>query len=175
MGRAMTETAETRVRTLLVFLVTLFLAVWIGGSLVVDAMVIPSIFGLLPRVDAIDVGQAVFQRFNFLESLLGAATLLLAFALGRTGWGTRRRHLAATLVLLGMTLLSLVFLLGLTPAIIAKVQALRAAGVDLTGTDDMPPDRRALGTIHTIYAVLDLLKIVGGAVVFWLLAGRKTT
>ena len=43
------------------------------------------------------------------------------------------------------------------------------------GTDDMPPDRRALGTIHTIYTVLDLLKIVGGAVVFWLLAGRKTT
>ena len=171
----MTETAETRVRTLLVFLVTLFLAVWIGGTLVVDALVVPSVFGLLPRADAVDLGQAVFQRFNFLESLLCAASLLLAFALGRTGWGTRKRHMGATLLLLGMTLLSLVFLLGLTPMIVAKVEALRASGVDLNNRDEMPPEREALRTIHTVYAGLDFLKIVAGAVVFWLLAGRRTT
>ena len=71
------------------------------------------------------------------------------------------------------TMTVVVFLLFLTPAIIDKIDALREAGVNLDDRTRMPPERKALGTLHRVYAVLDGAKLIAGVVLFWLLATRK--
>ncbi|MHC4473391.1 MAG: DUF4149 domain-containing protein [Planctomycetota bacterium] len=169
----MTPAAEVRILTILAFLVTVIVAIWIGGSVTVDALVVPSLFDLLSREQAGDVGGAFFQRWNFAECLLGAAAVLLAFAMGMAGWRTRRRHLTGTGLLLVMTLIALVFLLVLTPAMDKKWESLKELGVNVNDPEDTGQEREAFRSLHRLYAMLDVLKILGGFAVFWLLAGRK--
>lgn len=169
----MSPAAEARILTVLAFLVTAILSVWIGGSVIVDSLVVPTAFESLPREDAADVGRAIFHRFNFAECLLGAAAVLLSFAMGRIGWGTKRRHLTATVVLNAMTVIALVYLLVLTPAIVDRLEELRDAGVNLDDETQMPPERVALRQVHAAYGALEVLKVLGGVAVLWLLASRK--
>jgi len=73
-----------------------------------------------------------------------------------------------------MTLLVMVFLLFLTPSIVNSIQQIRADGIDLNDTTRMTPERERMGLMHRIYAGLDLLKIVAGVGVLWLLASRRS-
>ncbi len=168
----MVDTGKARLRNLLAFLLTGILAVWVGGSIVVDALVVPSAFRHLPRKYAVEIGQVLFHRFNYVECLLGIAAVLLSFAIARQGWRTVRAHRTATGLVLFMTLVALAFLLLLTPAIASKVETLTDRGIDWGNPRMMPPERAALRTLHTIYGALDLLKIAAGVGVFWLLAKR---
>ena len=73
-----------------------------------------------------------------------------------------------------MTMLSLFFLLYLTPAITQRVEDLRAdAGVDLSDLTRMPPERVGLRRLHTLYMVLDAGKLALGALSLWLFASRR--
>jgi len=157
------------------FLLTVCIGVWIGGGIVVGAVALPTAFdpSVLPRDRAADYGVALFPKLNLFEGVLGAIAVLLAAFLGRAGWGTARRHRIATGSVLLMTAIVVVFLLFLTPAIVAKTEQLRADGVDLSDRADMPPDRVLLGRLHGAYAGLDLLKLLSGVVVLWLLASRR--
>ncbi|MEN8148468.1 MAG: DUF4149 domain-containing protein [Planctomycetota bacterium] len=160
---------------LLAFLTTVCVGVWVGGGIVVGAVALPIVFddSILPRDRAADFGVALFPRMNLFEGVLGAIAVLSCALLGRAGWGTARRHRIATGAVLTMTLIVVVFLLFLTPAIVAKIEKLRADGVDLSDRANMPPDRVALGRLHRIYAGLDLVKLIAGIAVLWLLATRR--
>jgi Domain of unknown function (DUF4149) len=160
-------------RGLLAFLLTLFLAVWVGGSILTDLILIPGAFRTIPREHAMVFGAAAFAHVNLLECLLGAASVLIAFVFGRAGWGTLRRHWTATFLLLGMTAFSLLFLLYLTPYITSKAEALLKMGIDLDDLTIIPPEREDLHTAHMIYALLDGLKIAAGVAVLWLLSSRR--
>lgn len=150
----------------------LLLAVWVGGSVIVDAVVVPVGLDVLPRMRFVEFGGGLFHRLNFVECILGAVGALLAFSIGRVGWGTRLRHLFATGALFAMTLLVLIFLLYLTPAMLDRVHELVRMGVDFTNPADMPPERVSFRTFHAVYSVLDVAKTLAGGAVLWLLATR---
>jgi predicted PurR-regulated permease PerM len=142
----------------------------------VAAVAVPTAFDVdvLPRDHAAEYGAALFPRMNLLEGVIGAAAVLLSAFLGRAGWGTARRHLAATSLVLGMTLLVIVFLLFLTPSIVDSIQRLHTDGIDLNDTSRMTPERERMGVLHRVYVGLDLAKITAGFVVLWLLASRRS-
>ena len=161
------------VRHVLLFFFTLFTAVWVGGSILTDLVLIPGAFRSLARNDAIAFGADAFGRVNFLECILGASAILIAFALGRSGWGTPARHRLAVSLACSMTAISLAFLLFLTPAIIYRVKELLASGFDFADLGENPPERASLRTIHHVYVALDAAKILCGIGLFWLLASRS--
>jgi uncharacterized membrane protein len=171
----MTPTTAARRHDLLAFLLTVCVAVWIGGGILVVAVVLPTAFdaSVLPRNHAAEFGSALFPRMNLLEGGVGAAAVLLSAFLGCAGWGTARRHRLATGLVLLMTLIVVVFLLLLTPAIVAKIEKLLDDGVDLSDPDRRPPERVQLGRLHRIYAILDVVKLLAGVTVLWLLASRR--
>jgi hypothetical protein len=169
----MVPRASQRQEDLAAFGLTLILAVWIGGSAVVDAAVVPSAFEMLPRGEAADLGATLFHRWNFVEGIAGILTVFLATTMGRGAWGSPRRHMTATAILLAMTLLVLGFLFLLTPAITSRLTELKEANVDLANPQAMPPTRREMHTLHTIYAALDVAKILAGFTVMWLLATKR--
>ena len=164
---------QRTLRRLLAFAMTVFLAVWVGGSVITDLVLIPTAFRELPREHAVVVGAETFRLFNLIESLLGAAIVLMAFSFGRLGWGTRRRHLIAISLTSVMTVCALLFLLVLTPYISGKAEGLLEAGVDLDDLTRMPPDRVDLRDAHIFYALLDGLKISAGVALLWLLTIRR--
>ena len=161
---------------LVAFLLTVCMGIWIGGSIVVGAVAVPTAFDVdvLPRDHAADYGAALFPKLNLLEGVIGATAVLLSAFLGRAGWGTARRHVTATSLVIGMTLLVMVFLLFLTPSIVTSIEQVRADGIDLNDTARMTPERERLGLMHRIYRGLDLLKITAGVAVLWLLASRRS-
>lgn len=166
---------NTRQRALLAFVLMLSLGIWIGGSVAVAAIAVPTAFdrAVMSRDYAADFGAALFPKVNLMEGVLGAVGILTAGLMGRTGWGTKIRHRTATALLMAMTALVLVFLFVLTPAISARVEELRAAGIDLDDMTRMPPERETLRTMHTTYVGLDVAKILAGVAVLWLLATRQ--
>jgi hypothetical protein len=143
---------------------------------VVGAIAVPTAFDpdVLPRDHAADYGAAIFPKMNLLEGVIGAVAVLLSAFLGRAGWGTARRHVAATALVLGMTLLVMVFLLFLTPSIVNSIERVRAEGIDLNDTSRITPERERMGVMHRVYAGLDLAKLAAGFVVLWLLASRRS-
>lgn len=172
MSPSMNPIDHQRTRLVVAAALNLVLAVWVGGSVAVDAIVVPIGLEALPRMRFVEFGGALFHRLNFVECIFGAVGALLAFSLGRVGWGTRLRHLFATGALFGMTLLVLFFLLYLTPAMLDRVHDLVGMGVDFTNPADMPPERAAFRTFHAVYSALDVAKILTGGAVLWLLATR---
>ena len=60
-----------------------------------------------------------------------------------------------------------------TPAIAHRWGELVGGDVDLENLADQPPARAELRTLHTIYAGLDVVKILCGIGVLWLLATRR--
>ena len=161
-------------RRLLAFGLTTCLAVWVGGSVLTDLVLIPSAFKVLPREQAVGFGAEAYRQLNLVESMLGAAMALMAFAFGLPGWGTRRRSIIAMGLTFAMMLCALVFLLYLTPTITAKAEALIHAGVDLDDPTAMPPERVQLRSIHLVYALLDGLKISAGVALLYLLSTRPS-
>ena len=169
----MTDDVHPRAQPVLAFLLTIAMAIWVGGSIMVDFAVVPTVFDQLSRRDAGDVGIVLFAKINHLESVLGAASILLAFAMGRSAWGTRTRHITATSLVVGMTVIAVIFLVLFTPAIGHRWTELVSSGVDLQDPADRPPARAELRTLHTIYAGFDVLKILAGIGILWLLATRR--
>lgn len=169
----MTADEHPRAQPILAFLLTIAVAIWVGGSLIVDFAVVPTVFEHLGRRDAGNVGVVLFARMNRLEGLLGAASVLLAAAMGRTAWGGRTRHITATALVVGMTVVAVMFLVYFTPAIVHRWTELVSTGMDLENLDNQPPARAELRTLHRVYAGLDVLKILAGVAVLWLLATRR--
>ena len=169
----MTDDVHPRAQPVLAFLLAIAMAIWVGGSIMVDCAVVPTVFDQLSRRDAGDVGIVLFAKINHLESVLGAASILLAFAMGRSAWGTRTRHITATSLVVGMTVIAVIFLVLFTPAIGHRWTELVSSGVDLQDPADRPPARAELRTLHTIYSGFDVLKILAGIGVLWLLVTRR--
>jgi hypothetical protein len=172
----MSDSPARKRLNLLAFLLTVCMGLWIGGGVVIGAVALPTVFhpGVMPRESAADFGVAIFPKMNLLEGVIGAVSVLLAAFLGRTGWGTARRHVVATGLVIGMTVIVLVFLLFLTPTIIANIEKLRADGVDLNDTAQVTPERERMRTTHRIYGALDVAKLLAGFGVLWLLASRRS-
>ena len=142
-------------------IITLSLALWVGGSLVLDFVVMPSLMdaGMMTSPDFATAGFVTFERFNHLELLAAAATLtgVLAISKHNHGFGTATR--SAT-VLAGLLLaITLLYTYLLTPQ-------MSALGLNLNLFDPQVVIPSGMNAMHVSYWSLEAVKLT---VAGWLL------
>jgi uncharacterized membrane protein len=142
-------------------MLTLSLALWVGGSLVLDFVVMPSLMeaGMMNSPDFATAGFTTFERFNHLELLAAAATLtgVLAISKRNHGFGTATRR--ATIlagILLGITAL---YTYVLTPQ-------MSTLGLDLNLFEPHAVVASGMNAMHLSYWGLEAVKLT---VAGWLL------
>ncbi|MBD2775967.1 DUF4149 domain-containing protein [Iningainema tapete] len=138
----------------------LTLGLWLGASLVLDLVIMPSLFvsGMMTQAEFATAGYVIFWNFNRLE-LLSAATLLtsvLAWSNGQSQWHNRAIFLSV--VLLAVSLLETYFL---TPNMCAT-------GIQLNLFAQSTEVPATMNLLHGSYWLLEAVKLIaGGTVLNW--------
>ncbi len=139
------------------------LALWLGGSLVLDLVVMPSLYwtGMMKEPMFMEAGTFLFGVFNRVELLLAGLTLTGLFA-------TVYQHeispkLQRGLVGLGLLLLSVVMVqtYGLTPSMVNL-------GASLTWPTVVPAVPAGMDQLHGLYFALETVKLLAGALILGL-------
>ena len=102
-----------------------------------------------------ELNRLYFQMWNVAQLVLGAAAW----------WLVRPRKDAAGKGILAMLAIALLMLVYLTPAIVSLGREL-----DFVPRDPAPPGMSRFWVLHAAYTSLEMLKLVAGLVVAWLLA-----
>ncbi|TAF56879.1 MAG: DUF4149 domain-containing protein [Oscillatoriales cyanobacterium] len=142
-------------------IIPLCLACWVGGSLVLDFVVMPSLMeaGMMDSPNFAAAGFMTFERFNHLELITAAATLtgILAISKRNHGFGsvTRRATILAC-ILLGITA---IYTYILTPQ-------MSALGLNLSLTEVSAGLPVGMNAMHLSYWGLEAVKLI---VACWLL------
>jgi hypothetical protein len=130
------------------------LGLWIGGSLVLDLVVMPTLWatGMMESSGFASASYSIFWIFNRVELLCAAAALSSVWALievSRTTLDTKREMLASAVMLL---LIALSYTFVLTPY-------MSGLGIDLdvfATTKSLPAE---MDRLHAIYWVLEASKL----------------
>jgi uncharacterized membrane protein YhdT len=136
------------------------LAVWMGACLLLDALVMPTMYGsgLMQMPGFASAGYSLFSVFNRVELLSAAVVLSGALLLRyRCSWG-RLSQWAVPLAMLLLTIV-LVDTYGLTPH-------MGAAGLNLNWFQTAPTVA-AMPGMHAGYWTLELLKLFAIGVLVW--------
>ena len=142
-------------------IVVLTLGFWFSGSLILDWVIMPSLYvsGMMTQSGFATAGYSIFWNFNRIELLSAALVLTGLLALGRTqpaatGW---RRGVALSVLLLAVSLVDTYFL---TPQMCA-------AGLHLNLFEAVEAPI-AMGQLHAAYWVLEAAKLAAsGTLLFW--------
>lgn len=151
--------AWTRKRPSWQAIISFSLALWFGGSLVLDLVVMPSMYeaGMITEPGFASVGYITFERFNHIELLFAALTLTGVLVLDRTRhfFGSQaRKAIILSTVLLGIALTYTYFL---TPQ-------MSALGLLLTAFDPVEALPETMDSMHQSYWILELLKLASAGV-----------
>jgi Domain of unknown function (DUF4149) len=130
------------------------LVLWLGGSLVLDLVVMPTLWatGMMESSGFVSASYSIFWIFNRVELLCAATALSSVCALievSRVALDTKRELLASAVMLL---LIALSYTFVLTPY-------MSGLGIDLdvfTTTKALPAD---MDRLHAIYWVLEASKL----------------
>ncbi|MGC9504214.1 hypothetical protein [Baaleninema sp.] len=130
------------------------LALWFGGSLVLDLVVMPSLYatGMMTEPGFASVGYLTFERFNHLELLFAGLALTSVLVLNQTRhfFGTQtRKAIILSILLLGVALTYTYFF---TPQ-------MGALGVQLNLLEPAEDVPTAMASMHQGYWILELLKL----------------
>lgn len=137
-------------------IVTFALALWLGGSLVLDLVVVPSLWeaGMMTQPGFASAGYMTFEAFNHLELLFAGTVMTGVLCMSGTHYfagGWRRTAIILSAILL---VIPLVYTYILTPQ-------MSAMGIQLdlfSPMDGMPP---GMMPMHLGYWGLEVLKIAG--------------
>ncbi|MGL5081403.1 MAG: hypothetical protein ACRC8A_07935 [Microcoleaceae cyanobacterium] len=146
------------------------LAFWIGGSLILDFVVMPSMYvtGMMTQSDFVSAGSFMFSWFNRVEVLCAAIGLTGALALGTIlpeGFSNRVR----TILILSLFLfaVTLIYTYSLTPQM-----ASLGLSLDLFENSAVLPE--GMNQLHFQYWSLEMLKLLSaGAIAAWCLRNFK--
>lgn len=139
------------------------LAIWLGGSLVVDLLVVPSLSatGMIAEPGFIRAGHLLFSIFNHVEMLLAGLVLSGCFFLHQEGFFSRHGQRFSRIFALVLLAIAIIYTYALTPAI-------TDLGFDMasfTSTGEMPG---AMMPLHWLYWSLELVKLsLGVTLVRW--------
>ncbi|MEM6502963.1 MAG: DUF4149 domain-containing protein [Cyanobacteria bacterium P01_C01_bin.89] len=141
----------------------LVLSLWIGGSLVLDLVVMPSLYwaGMMADPGFMDAGAVLFGTFNRVELLLAGTTLAgLLAASYLQEFSPRLQHWT---VVLGGVLLAVVLVdtYGLTPHMVSLGATLNWPTLASTVPEGM-------NQLHGAYFALEMVKLLTGALVLGL-------
>jgi uncharacterized membrane protein len=108
------------------------LALWLGGLVVLGAIVAPTVFRIVPAPASADAMTVVFRRFDMIATGASATALVCEVLLAR-GRRPNRLDLVRGAIILGAALLAIVEALWLSPAIDALHRAGAIRGLDAPG------------------------------------------
>lgn len=151
---AITNTAFSRSKWRTIVLSAL--AFWLSGSLILDAVIMPSLYsaGMLTQPGFASAGYSVFWVFNHLEVLCAALILTGVLVLKNTSSLMSRWIVPAAF---GLLLIALVYTYGLTPE-------MSALGMQLNWFEPASDVPTTMNQMHGSYWLLEIVKIsVGGA------------
>ena len=150
----------------------LALTVWVGGMIVLGAVVAPGTFGILPDLEPASgralagaVFGAVLARFHYVAYTAGAVLLIVLIALAVLG--PRPRHLgvrmAMVAVMLGIALYSGLVVLAEIDGIQHQLAALSASGPALPSQLPTTDARRIrFDYLHHLSTRLMMVNVAGG-------------
>jgi hypothetical protein len=140
--------------------VLLTLGFWLGASLLLDWVIMPSLYitGMMTQASFSTVGYVIFWNFNRVELLSAAVVLTGVLALSKTQVNWRRNGIILSVVLLVIALLDTYFL---TPQ-------MSAIGVNLNLFNAETTIPATMNVLHGSYWVLEVVKLIaGGALLNW--------
>lgn len=144
-------------------IVLLTLGFWLSGSLILDSVIIPSLYvsGMMSESGFAAAGYLLFGNFNRIELLSAALILTGVLGIDKTqlvnqNW--RRGAIAISLLLIAISLIDTYFL---TPQMCA-------AGLQLNLFEIPAQISPAMSQLHTGYWTLEAIKLVaGGSLLAW--------
>jgi len=144
-------------------IVILTLGFWLSGSLILDWVIMPSLYvsGMMTQAGFATAGYLIFWNFNRIELLSAALVLTGILVLGRmqlaaTNW--HRNAISLSVLLLAVSLIETYFL---TPQMCAT-------GLDLNLFESVAEIPATMNQLHAGYWVLEAVKLVaGGTLLNW--------
>ncbi len=144
-------------------LVMLTLGFWLSGSLILEWVIMPSLYlsGMMTQAGFATAGYLIFWNFNRIELLSAAVVLtgvlvLVSTNLATTNW--RRGAVVLSLLLLAVSLIDTYFL---TPQMCAT-------GVQLNLFESVAEIPATMNQLHAGYWLLEAVKLVaGGTLIGW--------
>ncbi|MBI1875171.1 MAG: DUF4149 domain-containing protein [Acidobacteria bacterium] len=148
------------------YLYALALVVWLGGMLVIGAIVAPSAFDVLPqqqvsgRLLAGALVGDVLRRFQLVSYGAGVVLLVSLTAMKFIGPRPAAFGLRAGII---MAMLALALVSGIW--VTARINRLQQQiGVPASTLDESDPRRAAFGRLHGLSTTLMLINMIGGLV-----------
>ena len=148
----------------------LALVVWVGGLIILGAVVAPSTFDVLGATGAAGRQQAgmvfgeVFRRFHLIT--YGCAAIILVSLITRAILGPRPRRFAIRVSIAAVMIAASAWVGFVVAPQIAGTQ--REAGVPIATLPANDPRREAVERLHLLSSRLEMLPFVGGlALLFW--------
>lgn len=144
-------------------LVMLTLGFWLSGSLILEWVIMPSLYlsGMMTQAGFATAGYLIFWNFNRIELLSAAVVLtgvlaLVSTNLAATNW--RRGAVVLSLLLLAISLIDTYFL---TPQ-------MGATGLQLNLFESVAEIPATMNQLHVGYWLLEAVKLVaGGTLIGW--------
>ncbi len=136
--------------------IAITLALWLGGSLVLDLVVVPSLWeaGMMTQPGFASAGYTTFETFNHLELLFAGTVMTGVLWLSRTHYfagGWRRTAIILSSILL---VIALIYTYLLTPN-------MSAMGIQLNLFEPMGQMPPGMMQMHLGYWALEVLKVTG--------------
>lgn len=145
-------------------IVTLTLGFWLSGSLILDWVIMPSLYisGMMTQAGFATAGYLIFWNFNRIELLSAALVLTGMLAMSRTQFEPKRRRgiIVLSVLLLAASLIDTYFL---TPQMCAT-------GLQLNLFESSVEIPATMSQLHASYWVIEVVKVVaGGTLLTWCL------
>lgn len=143
--------------------VILTLGFWLSSSLILDWVIMPSLYisGMMTQAGFTTAGYLIFWNYNRIELLAAALVVTSVLVLNKTQFAGDRGQRGTTilaLLLLAVPLLATYFL---TPQ-------MSATGVQLNLFESATEVPATMNLLHAGYWVLEAVKFVaGGTLLFW--------
>lgn len=137
--------------------VMLTLGFWLGGSLVLDWVIMPSLYvsGMMAQPGFTTAGYLIFWNYNRIELLAAALVVTGVLVLAKTTFSAtnwRRSAVVLSLLLLAVSLVDTYFF---TPQMCA-------AGIQLNLFESVAEIPATMNQLHVGYWVLEAVKLIAG-------------
>ncbi|MBD2383874.1 hypothetical protein [Cylindrospermum sp. FACHB-282] len=138
--------------------IMLTLGFWLSASLVLDWVIMPSLYlsGMMNQAGFSTAGYVIFWNFNRMELLSAAVVLTSVLALNKTQSQWRQRGIALSVLLLAVSLLNTYFF---TPQMCA-------VGIQLNVFEAAATIPATMNLLHGGYWLLEAVKLVAGGMLF---------
>jgi Domain of unknown function (DUF4149) len=137
-------------------ILTLTLAFWLGASLFLDLVMMPSLYasGMMSQPDFVPAGYGIFWIFNRIELLCAALVVTGVLVQQKISFNSQRSRVLLSLLMLSATIICTYFI---TPE-------MGALGVQLDLFEAPIAIPNGMNQLHMSYWMLEIIKFVAGGV-----------